>query len=550
MKKQKEGTVQPASKGFRVHPALLKQAIKKVVPVANGKNNVLPVVSGNVHVSVNGNEAEVYATDLSTSAAVKIPVLRLQDSTALTAHENATSEDRGTFVSYGEDEDVFTEAFEETDSMEVQDAKPPRYKSKKAKPQPEEEDADVLVDEDELVSALEEKEFEARIAEIARQAMTDPETLEEEEDDLPEDEDWQDDYRDDEEEVQEESDDDEMPFAGTATTEQYEYEDRTSEFSILLPLEALPVLDALNCAVTVTHEDSVVTIATDQGSKYRFFSGDTSDYPTKQRVLTPDFSVTIAAEVLQRTVKAIAFAVGEDMVRPAMTGIYFEPRFESIRLVATNAHILAYKTIDAIVEQHREVAENKPLGVIIPPVAFKLLATSGAPVRVSWNFDNGLIELVAGDVRVRCQACEGKYPDYQCVVPRDLAPVVVNVGKSQLLATLRRAKALSDPATKKVVMELIGDEMKLICSSFGDDSPGEFITMEESMKVNIALHENPNYRAEDVTRIGFNAEFLYNIIQQTCSDETVSISLYASNRAALLNANEKEVALIMPVMVS
>jgi len=482
----------------------------------------------------------VYATDLSTSAAVKIPVQKLQESTALTAHQNATSEDRGTFVSYGEDEDVFTEAFEETEGMEVQDAKPPRYKSKKSKQQPEDEDADVLVDE---------AEFEARTAEISRQTMTDPETLDEEEDKFPEDEDWQDDYRDDEEEVQEGSDDDEMPFAGTATTEQYEYEDRISDFSILLPLDALPVLDALNCVVTVTHDGSTVTIATDQGSKYRFFSGDTTDYPTKQRVLMPDFSVTIAAEVLQKTIKAIAFAVGEDTIRPAMTGIYFEPHSKSIRLVATNAHILAYKTIDAIVEQHREVAENKPLGVIIPPLAFKLLATSGAPVRVSWNFDNGLIELVAGDVRVRCQACEGRYPEYQTVIPRDLAPVVVNVGKSQLLATLRRAKALSNPATKKVVMELVGDEMKLICSSFGDDSPGELITMEESLKVNIALHENPNYRAEDVTRIGFNAEFLYNIIQQTCSGETVSISLYASNRAALLNANENEVALIMPVMV-
>lgn len=530
--------------GLRVHSELLKHALKKVMPVANNKANVLPILNGNVKVSVNGSEAIILATDLSTSISVRIPVNGLthgnlndkqtdnQEKTLLLS-EGALEENYDAaleeFEASKEDyeEYLYDEFYDNASDFEVEEPKQPRYKRKGKK----EVEATVEVLEQEDV--------------ITEEGTTDvPFDADE---DLPE---W---YRttqaeetDEEELIDDEDDTEQLPYEPIQEDEST-FETDDDEFAFLLPIESLPVIEALNCPVEITSHKGVVTIATDTGGTYRFLSDPVEDYPNKRKRLNPDFKFYLPAEILLKTVKGVSFAVGDDSLRPAMTGILVEKSSnESIRLVATNAHILLFKTIDANPVVLTE-EENFSPSVIMPPIAFKLLAGAIGLVSITCDKRHQLLEFDVSGMKVRCAFVEGVYPAYKNAIPVIEPLITVTVGKSQMLSTLKRAKALCDDATNRLIISVYPDVIKLICNKQTDTDMGILNSMDETLKVRTEMSKSQTEFPQMI--IGVNAKLFHDIILQGCTADTLVLSFYAPDRAIMINASENEAALIMPVMV-
>ena len=531
--------------GFRVHSETLKSALKKVMPVANSKANVLPIVNGNVKVCVNGSEAVIMATDLTTTISVKVPVNGLthvhpnelhqeeqQEMLLLSEVEEDISNDEGYFT-HPENEAEYEEYqhdeyYDNASDFEVEEPKVPRYKRKAKK----EAEATVEVLEQE----------EAIIEEETNDVPFDAD------EDLPE---W---YRStqseetDEEELSDDEDDDteQLPYEPIQEDEST-FETDNDEYSFLLPIESLPVIEALNCPVELTCHQGVITITTDTGSTYRFVPDPVEDYPNKRKRLNPDFKFHLPSEILYKTVKGVSFAVGEDNLRPAMTGIYVEKSTdESIRLVATNAQILLYKTIDAqplIINEE----ENFNPSAIMPPIAFKLLAGTTGLVSIACDIKNQLLEFNVEGVKVRCSFVEGVFPSYRTVIPSTEPLLAVTVGKSQMLSTLKRAKTLCDEASNRLIIAVHADEMKLICNKQLDSDGSIFNTMDETLKVRTEVEKSQTEFPKMI--IGVNVKLFYDIILQGCTTDTLVLSFYAPDRAIMINASEKEAALIMPVLI-
>ncbi len=543
-------------KGFRVHSELFKSALKKVMPVANSKANVLPIVNGNVKVSVTGSEATLTATDLTTTISVKMPVHGLTNEIIIDPPIEEQPEmlmlPEGNEDMPGEDFDISDEEFEnnqyddfldEPSYFEAEEPKQPRYKRKSKK------EAEVVVEvleaepeqepiPEEQFHQTEETPFEDHNTEGLPEWMyTTPSEEMEEEETIDDDEDMCDDF----------SPINQQPFTEKQEDEST-FETDIADYEFLLPIESLPVIEALNCPIEVVSYDGVITITTDIGSKYRFLSDPVEDYPNRRKILMPDFKFYLPSEILFKTVKGVSFAVGDDNLRPAMTGIYVEKATnESIRLVATNAHILLYKTIDAkpVILNENEDEKFDP-SAIMPPIAFKLLAGTTGLVSIACDLKNRLLEFDVAGVKVRCGFVEGTYPAYKSVIPNTEPPLTVTVGKSQMLSTLKRAKTLCDEATNRLIIVVHQNEMKLICNKQLDDGP-LFTTMDETLKVRTEVAKTETEFPQMV--IGVNANLFYDIILQGSTTDTLVFGFYSPDKAIMINSTEIETALIMPVMI-
>jgi len=495
-------------RGFRVHSELFKQSLKRVYPVAANKDTVLEVVSGNVLVSVTGNNAEVVATDFGTRIAVSIPVhdLYLSQQEVL----KTTSElPLLTIETFPVLEDV---GYEEN---EVNEGRQPRYKRKAIEEEPETE-----IQEEEII--LDEQ--------------TEEET-EEESNDL----DFLEDEIDNEEDFT-------ITDGKPSTTELDDmYETMVSDYSFILPLSCLAVLEALNCPIDVVYDNGLVIIKTDDGNMYRFLSPDAENFPKRQKMMQTDFMVTLPAEVLSKTVKGLSFAVGTDNLRPAMMGIFMEKISErKLRLVATNAHILLYKTVDANIVSN--LKEGEPVEAILPTMPFKILTGLTGNATISVDVTREIIEFELSGVNIRCSMIEpNTYPKYKVVLPQDMPMVSVSVGKSQIISTLKRAKKLCDIATNKLVLSITQDKMCLVCQNSANTDGEYFNSLEETLKVSTSLAPG-NEGFENIV-LGLNTSLLYDIICYGGTSETVTLGIYAPNKGVIVNKNENELSLIMPMVV-
>jgi DNA polymerase-3 subunit beta len=164
------------------------------------------------------------------------------------------------------------------------------------------------------------------------------------------------------------------------------------------------------------------------------------------------------------------------------------------------------------------------------------MATEELEVRFSDR--NALFNL--GNIQIMCRLIDGKYPNYEAVIPKD-NPNRLTVNREQLLQSIRRVSLFANKTTNQVRLKIAGSELH--------------ISAEDLDFANSAIERMPcSYEGEDM-EIGFNSRFILDMLNNLGSDEVV-IELSAPNRAGILLPAEKEdeaeniLMLVMPVMLN
>lgn len=276
----------------------------------------------------------------------------------------------------------------------------------------------------------------------------------------------------------------------------------------------------------------VVEISSSTG-KYKLAGENPEDFP-KTPLADDATETSIPSDILQRAVSQTLFAVSNDELRPAMTGVFFQLDPDGATFVATDASkLVKYKRTDVNAEESTSF--------IVPRKALQLLKGSlpaeETRVNISYNSSNAFFSF--GDTQLICRLVDAKYPDYNAVIPAD-NDKVLTLNKSDFLNTLKRISIFSNKTTHQCVLNVSGSEIK-VSSQDLDFSNEAFERL------------NCSYDGEDI-EIAFNAKFLLEMLTVLECDE-VKLELSTPTRAGILvpadaEENEQLLMLVMPVMLN
>lgn len=298
-----------------------------------------------------------------------------------------------------------------------------------------------------------------------------------------------------------------------------------------LLLDVLKNLPDQPCTFLVDMDTCAVEIAYDNGkSKMVGYNGD--EFPRTPE-LENSSSIRVSGEIIANAINKTLFATGIDDLRPVMSGVFCQFSPENITFVATDAHKLVRYT-------RTDSQASGSSSFILPKKPLNLLKTNlkgDEEVQLDYNDSNAVFAF--NDVVLICRLIDGKYPNYEAVIPKE-NPNVLTIDRVQFLSSIKRVSIFANKTTHQIKLKLAGSELALSAEDidFANEA-NERLTC--------------NYSGEDL-EIGFNSRFVMEMLNNLESTE-VRLEMSAPNRAGLLmpavsNENEDILMLVMPVMLN
>jgi len=312
-----------------------------------------------------------------------------------------------------------------------------------------------------------------------------------------------------------------------------------SKESGMIALPAKLLLDTLKSlpdqplTFTIDPESLGIEVSSDFG-KYRLSGQEGSEFPKTPEVESPS-KLKVGGELLYQAIEKTIFASGNDELRPVMSGVYFQLSEDGLVFVATDAHkLVKYGRTDA--------KAKKPVNFIMPKKPLQLLknilSSMDDEVEIAFNETNASYSFE--NTRLVCRLIDGKYPNYDAVIPKE-NPNKLTIDRLSLLGSIRRVSIFSSKTTHQVKLKITGSELQLSAEDVDfNNEANERLTCQ--------------FDGEDM-EIGFNSRFLMEMLNNIDS-ETVHIEMSASNRAGILSPadgvekHEDILMLVMPVMLN
>ena len=215
--------------------------------------------------------------------------------------------------------------------------------------------------------------------------------------------------------------------------------------------------------------------------------------------------------------------------------VFFQFSSENSTFVATDAHkLVRYVRTDYKSEKLVEfIMPKKPLNVLKG-----ILATQDLDVNIEYNESNA--KFVFSNLSLTCRLIDGKYPNYEAVIPKE-NPNVLTIDRTLLLNSTKRVSIFSNKTTHQIRLKINGNELIISAEDLDYSNKAE-----ERLIC--------SYNGDDM-QIGFNSRFLIEMLSNLSSEE-VKLELSLPNRAGILtptksdSENEEITMLVMPVMLN
>ncbi|MCK5839063.1 MAG: DNA polymerase III subunit beta [Bacteroidales bacterium] len=298
-------------------------------------------------------------------------------------------------------------------------------------------------------------------------------------------------------------------------------------------IDTLKTFSDIPITFTIDNETFGIEISAGEG-KYKLTGHNSDEFP-KVPVQENTTSITFSSIVLAKAITKTVFAAGNDELRPVMSGVFCELSPEEFIFVATDAHkLVKYKRTDTPAESTTSfIIPKKPLNQLKI-----LLSHEDFPVQIDYNDTNAFFSFE--NVHLACRLIDGKYPNYEAVIPKD-NPNILSVDRVQLLNKIRRVSFFANQSTNQIRLKISGKEL--------------ILSAEDMDYTNEAYERlSCSYEGEDI-EIGFNAKFLIEMLNNL-SNEQITIELSTPGRAGIIvpvnedDKNEHIIMLVMPIMLN
>lgn len=283
----------------------------------------------------------------------------------------------------------------------------------------------------------------------------------------------------------------------------------------------------------INMEDCSIQMIYQNGS-YKIFGQKADEYPRLKGLEGDATTTTIPAETLANNINRTLFATAQDELRMVMNGLYFDLKEDHLAIVASDGHKLVRNRIYSC-------KTEIPASFILPKKPATLLRSvlgaDGADVTISFNQTNAEIHFADG--LLSCRLIEGRYPNYNSVIPQD-NPNTVTLDRKTLISAMRRVMPFASESTQLIKLRLEYNNIEITAEDL------DFAT---SARENLACE----YGGMPMS-IGFKGGALYEICNNISSDEIV-IELADPGRAGLISPaqqpeGEDILMLIMPMLIN
>jgi len=203
----------------------------------------------------------------------------------------------------------------------------------------------------------------------------------------------------------------------------------------------------------------VIRVIKSKKIKFDLKTNSTEQYP-ESPVLKDSSAFIMSAKDFKDMISQTIFAVSDDETRILMNGVYFEKSEDKFIMVATDGRRLAYiqKAVQGDVKDFN--------GIIIPEkilsVVQKRLSEEG---EVSIGITDKNIFISFGTYSFSSLLIEGKFPDYQRVIPQD-HDRSFKFNRLEILDAIKRISLLVEEKTKRIYLRLT----KGVLSVYAQDS--------------------------------------------------------------------------------
>ena len=258
------------------------------------------------------------------------------------------------------------------------------------------------------------------------------------------------------------------------------------------------------------------------------------EFPNAQTVGMNASQITISNALLAENITRSLFATAQDELRPVMNGIYFDLTPECLAIVATDGHKLVRNKILTI-------HSDQPSSFILPkkPATLlkNLLGKDGGDVTI--RFDERNAQINFGDGELICRLIEGRYPNYNSVIPQN-NPNQITVDRLGLQAALRRVQPFANDSSNLVRFHVEGGTLQL-------DAEDYDFSKTATERIACSYNGQP-------MNIGFKGAAFIDILGNFDCQE-VNILLADSSRAGLVLLSEQPedqdvLMLMMPMLIN
>lgn len=271
-----------------------------------------------------------------------------------------------------------------------------------------------------------------------------------------------------------------------------------------------------------------------QNGKYSLMGQTADEYPQIPTTGNNTVHLTLDTQALLSGITRCIFATADDELRPVMNGIYLDINPEGITFVASDGHKL-------VRSRNLSLQGNERAAFILPKKPANLLKNllPKEAGNVEIDFDDRNATFTLENYRMVCRLIEGRYPNYNAVIPTN-NPFRATVERATLLSALRRVSVFSSQASSLVKLHLDNNQLHVSAQDIDFSTSAE-----ESLPC--------EYEGYSLS-IGFKSPFLIDILNNINSPEVV-IELADPSRAGVILPIEQEenddlLMLLMPMMLN
>ncbi len=274
----------------------------------------------------------------------------------------------------------------------------------------------------------------------------------------------------------------------------------------------IDILRSMPSDQTVSLESSASKVILKGGkSKFTLQTMPAEDFPLVQESANFGVVFSVPQKTLKDLLSQVSFAMAVHDIRYYLNGILFVAEGKQLSLVATDGHRLAFasSTLDVEVPKQEVILPRKTVLELQ-----RLL--SDAEGAIEMQFANNQAKFTFDGMEFVTKLVEGKFPDYNRVIPKNHKNSVT-LGRVALLATLQRTAILTSDKFKGVRLNIEPSTLRVASSNAEQEE---------------AVDELDVDYAGDSIEIGFNVTYLIDALTNM-NQEMVKLELSDGNSSAL-----------------
>ena len=253
------------------------------------------------------------------------------------------------------------------------------------------------------------------------------------------------------------------------------------------------------------------------------------DYPRMSQAESEQAGFQLTQKQFKRLIGLVQYAMAQQDIRYYLNGLLLIVTGDEIRVVATDGHRLAYA--------NEKLSKTLPRTEVILPrktvlELSRLLEDNEEELDIRLSQNQAVFRF--GDIELVSKLIDGKFPDYERVIPQGHNKVIT-VPRTVLLQSLHRAAILTNEKFRGVRVVLAAGTLKIISSNSDQEEA------QEELEV--------SYDAEALD-IGFNVTYLLDVLNNV-SNEQIEIRLADANSSALITlpGNDSFKYVVMPMRI-